>query len=56
MASTFCSSSRSDRESTNETGFVEDVNGRLSQMDVALLPPSLGVGIEIKVLECKSAD
>jgi len=37
------------------TGFVEDLAGFLSSMQVALLPLRLGAGIKIKVLECMSA-
>ncbi len=37
------------------TGFVEDVAGFFSTMDIALLPLRLGAGIKIKVLECMSA-
>jgi glycosyltransferase involved in cell wall biosynthesis len=37
------------------TGFVEDLAGFLSSMQVALLPLRLGAGIKVKVLECMSA-
>jgi glycosyltransferase involved in cell wall biosynthesis len=37
------------------TGYVEDIHGLLSRMQVALLPLRLGAGIKIKTLECMAA-
>jgi polysaccharide biosynthesis protein PslH len=37
------------------TGYVEDIYGLLSRMQVALLPLRLGAGIKIKTLECMAA-
>lgn len=37
------------------TGYVEDIYGFLSRMQVALLPLRLGAGIKVKTLECMAA-
>jgi len=37
------------------TGYVDDIHGLLSRMQVALLPLRLGAGIKIKTLECMAA-
>jgi glycosyltransferase involved in cell wall biosynthesis len=37
------------------TGYVEDIYGFLSRMQVALLPLRMGAGIKVKVLECMAA-
>ena len=37
------------------TGYVEDIHGLLSRMQVALLPLRLGAGIKVKTLECMAA-
>jgi glycosyltransferase involved in cell wall biosynthesis len=37
------------------TGFVDDIGGFLSEMQVALLPIRQGAGVKVKTLECMAA-
>jgi len=45
----------SERADIQITGFVEDVQGLMARMSVALLPLRQGAGIKVKTLECMSA-
>ncbi|MEI9981086.1 MAG: glycosyltransferase family 4 protein [Edaphobacter sp.] len=43
------------REDISLLGFIDDVEGMMGSMEIALLPLRLGAGIKVKTLECMAA-